>query len=255
MRMRLMALGLVFVTAAVTAPAPAAAQQHQEQERQRAKPHYRQGLQFLRMEAWADAAKAFGQAIDVDPTFEMAYYGLGRALMPQRQYAQAVAAFTKSRDLFQAEGGRQFTNQQEAQRYRRDRLTEIDDVIRQYQQGPQTGQVQEAVRQLQQQKRDIQERVQRGMNGTVDVPIPAYLSLALGSAYFRLGKLTDAEREYKAAINRDPKIGEAHNNLAVVYLELGQFADAERAVSAAEKAGFKVNPQLVQDIKDRKGRS
>ena len=185
----------------------------------------------------------------------MAYYGLGRALMPQRQYAQAVTAFTRSRDLFQAEGGRQFTNQQEAQRYRRDRLTEIDDVIRQYQQGPQTGQVQEAVRQLQQQKRDIQERVQRGMNGTVDIAVPAYLSLALGSAYFRMGKLTDAEREYKAAVSRDPKIGEAHNNLAVVYLELGQFADAERAVSAAEKAGFKVNPQLVQDIKARKGRS
>jgi hypothetical protein len=40
--------------------------------------------------------------------------------------------------------------------------------------------------------------------------------------------------------------------LAVVYLETGRLADAERSVAAAEKAGFKVHPQLKQDIKDRK---
>lgn len=238
---------MTLVLASATTPTAA----QREQARERAQPHYRQGLQLLRMESWDEAVKAFDRAIEADPGFEMAYYGLGRARMPQRQYAQAVRAFEKARDLFQAEGGRQFTNQQEAQRYRRERITEIDDVIRQYQQGPQTGQVQEAIRQLQQQKRDVQERIQRGMNVGVEATVPAYLSLALGSAYFRLGKLADAEREYKAAVERDPKIGEAHNNLAVVYLETGRIADAERAAAAAERAGFKVNPQLMDDIKTR----
>jgi Tfp pilus assembly protein PilF len=81
--------------------------------------------------------------------------------------------------------------------------------------------------------------------------VPAWISLALGSAYFRAGKLADAEQEYKAAIAADPGTGEAHSNLAVVYLETGRYDEAEKAVKAAEKAGFRVNPQLKQDIKDR----
>ena len=241
--------GLLAVTCVVTLASGVFAQQ---EARQRAQPPYRAGLQFLRLEAWADAAKSFQQAVDIDPTFEMAFYGLGRALTPQRKYAEAVVAFTKSRELFEAEGGRQFTNQQEAQRYRRDRLTEIDEVIRQYQQGPQTGQVQDALRQLQQQKREIQERAQRGIGGTVEAFVPAYLSLALGSAYFRMGNLAEAEKAYKAAVTQDPKSGEAHNNLAVVYLETGRLTEAERSVTAAEKAGYKVHPQLKEDIKNRK---
>jgi tetratricopeptide (TPR) repeat protein len=43
--------------------------------------------------------------------------------------------------------------------------------------------------------------------------VPAELSLALGSAYFRNGELTDAEREWKEAIEANPRFGEAHNNL------------------------------------------
>jgi len=42
--------------------------------------------------------------------------------------------------------------------------------------------------------------------------------MALGSAYFRLNDLPNAEKEYKAAIDVDPSFGEAHSNLAVVYL-------------------------------------
>jgi tetratricopeptide (TPR) repeat protein len=232
--------------------APVLGGQQSNAARERAMRPYRMGLEYLRAEAWVEAAKAFQQAIDTDETFEMAYYGLGRAQMPQRKYAEAVTAFVRSRDLFQAHAGRHFTNQQEAQRYRQDRVVEIDEVIRQYQQGPQSFRTAEAIRQLEQQKRDIRDRIERGMNITIENSVPAYLSLALGSAYFRLGNVADAEREYKAAIAADPKTGEAHSNLAVVYLETGRFTEAEQSVAAAEKAGFKVNPQLKQDIKDRK---
>ena len=80
-------------------------------------------------------------------------------------------------------------------------------------------------------------------------PTPAWLSLALGSAYFRTDALPDAEREYRAAIDVDPRLGEAHNNLAVVCMLSGRYAEADAEVKAAEKAGFKVNPQLKDDLK------
>jgi Flp pilus assembly protein TadD len=86
----------------------------------------------------------------------------------------------------------------------------------------------------------------------MEMSVPSFVSMALGSAFFRLGRLADAEREYKATIEADPKTGEAHSNLAVVYLQTGRFDDAEKAVKAAEKTGFKVNPMLKDDIKAKK---
>jgi Flp pilus assembly protein TadD len=67
-----------------------------------------------------------------------------------------------------------------------------------------------------------------------------------------MGRMPDAERAYKATVEVDPKSGEAHNNLAVVYLTTGRIEDAERAVQAAEKAGFKVNQGLKDDIRAAK---
>jgi tetratricopeptide (TPR) repeat protein len=212
-------------------------------------PPYKLGLEEMRSEQWEKAAADFQRAIDIDPTFEMSYYALGRSMMPQKKYAEAVAALAKCRDLYTSQAGRQFSNQQEAQQYRRERLTEIDEAIRQYQQGPQTGQVTEAIRQLTENRRQLQDNLLRGNNVSIEMSVPSFVSMALGSAYFRLGRLSDAEREYKATIDVDPKTGEAHSNLAVVYLQTGRFDEAEKAVKAAEKTGFKVNPMLKDDIK------
>ena len=227
-------------------------------ERERARPHYRAGEEYLRIEAWKEAATSFQQAIAIDPQFEVAYYGLGRAQMALKQFPEAIESYTKCRDLYRAEGGRRFTSQQEARRHWQDRLMEVDDVLRQYQQGAQpqqTDRTSQRIRQLQELRRDLQERLTRSLNLTIDSKVPAFVSLALGSAYFRSAKLADAEREYKAAIDVDPQAGEAHSNLAVVYMETGRLADAERAVAAAEKTGFKVHPQLKADIRARKNGS
>ena len=67
---------------------------------------YRLGYEEMRAEQWEKAAAAFQRAIDTDPSFEMAYYGLGRAMMPQKKYPQAVVALTSCRDLYQPGGGK-----------------------------------------------------------------------------------------------------------------------------------------------------
>lgn len=220
--------------------------------RSRALLPYRVGWENMRAEAWEQAVRSFRQALDIDPEFELAYYGLGRAHMGEKKYAEAADALVKSRDLYRANAGRQFANKQDAQRLRRDQIMEIDELIRQYQQGPQSMRVQDSIRQLQDRKRLLQDSIERGTNITIDTSVPAYVSLSLGSAFFRLGKLADAEREYQAAIAADPKAGEAHSNLAVVYLETRRYDEAERSVAAAEKVGYRVHPQLKQDIRNKK---
>lgn len=239
-----------IVIIACTAVSPSAGQPNL---RDRAMTQYRLGMESMRSEAWEEAAKHFAAAIDVDGSFELAYYMLGRAKMPQRKFAEAVTAFTRCRDLYLAATSRQFSTAQEAQRYWRDQITAIDEVLRQLQTGPQTMQIQDQIRQVNERKRQIQENMQRGSNMSVNVAVPAFVSLSLGSAWFRTGNLAEAEKAYREAIETDSKAGEAHNNLAVVYMETGRLDAAEKSVSAAEKAGFKVHPQLKQDIKDRKG--
>ncbi len=163
-----------------------------------------------------------------------------------------MVAYSKCRELYSGRAGKRFANAQDAQRYRQDRITEIDEQIRVVNTMPPSPQQQDLLRQWTNQRRDVQDAITRGNDMSLDSSVPPWLSLALGSAYFRSGKLADAEREYKATIGADPKAGEAHNNLAVVYMETGRLAEAEASIKAAKKAGFKVNPQLEQDIKDRK---
>ena len=218
-------------------------------ERQRAMPFARKAWEFIRAEAWPDAAKTFQQAIDTDREYEDAYYGLGLANMRMKKYADAIQAYVKCRDLYRAQAGKQFTNRQDAQRYRQDRLVEIDEQIRLTQTGPQSLTTQDRIRQLQDQRRQIQDYISRGNNVTVENSVPAFVYADLGSAYFRTEQWADAEREYKAAIAVDPKSGATLNNLAVLYLQTGRYKEADDAVRAAEKAGFKVHPQLKQDIK------
>jgi Flp pilus assembly protein TadD len=76
--------------------------------------------------------------------------------------------------------------------------------------------------------------------------------LALGAAYSRSGKLVDAEREYKAAIELDGSAGEAHNNLAVVYMLTGRIEAAAQEVALAEKLRFRVNPDLKAEIAEKR---
>lgn len=239
------ALAFAILTVAGTAEAQTTP------ERERARPHNRRGWELMAAESWERAAAAFQQAVTIDNTFEDAFYGLGRAQIAQRQYVAAIATLTTCRQLYVAQAGKHFTNQQEAQRYRQDRLTEIDEQIRQVQAMPSSMQQQNMLRQLNNQRRDIQNAIARGSSISITVTVPPWVSLSLGSAYFRAGRLEEAERAYRAAISSDNRFGEAHNNLAVVYFETERFKQALESLEAAKKTGFKVNPELEKAIRVR----
>ncbi|HSG00368.1 MAG TPA: tetratricopeptide repeat protein, partial [Vicinamibacterales bacterium] len=83
--------------------------------------------------------------------------------------------------------------------------------------------------------------------------VPAFVSLSLGSAYFHAGNLAEAEKAYLETVATDSKIGEAYNNLAVVYMETGRYAEAEQAVKDAENTGMRVPQALKDEIRKRKG--
>ena len=220
--------------------------------RERARQPYRQGLEHMQGEAFAAAVKAFEAAVAIDATFDMAYYMMGRAHLAQKSYAAAVQALTKARSVYLAEAGREFVTKQDFQRHRRDRLASLQDTLQQLRAAvPQTFQILEQIRQLEERKRQVED-MDRSHDQTISTAVPAFVSLSLGSAYFRSGNMMEAEKAWRDAVAVDARAGEAHSNLAVVYMETGRLNEAERALKAAEKAGFKVNPQLKDEIKNRK---
>ena len=217
---------------------------------------YKSGGASMHHEAWAAAAKEFQQAIDIDPKFELAYYSLGRAQMALRDFPKAIAAYTTCRELYEASGGEHFNSQLDATRRLDDRILETQIAIEQAEQvstskaGTQSQN--QMVRELRLQLQRLTEAKERNVTISLDVTVPYFLPLALGAAYSRSGKLVDAEREYKAAIELDSAAGEAHNNLAVVYLMTGRIEAAAREVALAEKGHVKVNPDLKAEIAEKR---
>ena len=221
-------------------------------DRARASTHYQAGLRLYRDEAFEEAASEFRKAVSLDAEYEMAYYELGRSLVALKRYVEAIEAYRTSRRLFEQSVSDRYNNQQARRQRFQDQLREIDEMIRQSQQGPATLQSQNRTRQLQDMQRRIRDNMEREHGSALDTTVPAFLSLALGSAHFRAEQFAEAETEYKACLAADPKAGEAWNNLAVIYMLSGRLAEAEEAVKSAEKTGYKVNQGLKDEIARRR---
>jgi tetratricopeptide (TPR) repeat protein len=221
-------------------------------DEQLASGHYRSGWESMAAESWVEAAREFKAAIDINPQFKLAYYGLGRANMGLKRFPDAARAYEQCRDIYLSQASRNFASKSEADRMVSDDVMQIDMALSRLLGAPQTPQVQAQISQMQAAKQRLQVRT-RGMDSmSLTSPVPAFVLLALGSAYFRAERFADAEREYKATLAVDPKSGETYNNLAVVYLMTERYAEAEQSLKAAEKVGYKVNPNLKNDIQKKR---
>lgn len=212
--------------------------------------HYRLGWDNFKHEDWETALTEFRKSVEIDPAFALGYYGQGRALMGLKRYIEAIQAYTQCRDRYQAENGKLFSNQLDAQQLRKDSADQIREEIRLYGSGPQTARTQEMVRQLENRLRIVEQNRDDGKSISLEVTVPPFVYLALGSAYFRAEKLQDAEREYKKALDGKPDYGEAHNNLAVVYMYMNRPSEAQEHLRQAEKAGYRVHPDLKDAIRN-----
>jgi len=252
--MRQLALTGVALTIVLAGAGGAAAQVVDDISHHQALVHYRLGEELMHSEQFAKAADEFQDAIKLDPLLTIAHYELGQAYMALRRYVEAIGAYVRCRTAFETLAGLVARNDFTADQRREDEIRELKEAIGAMRSGHikvATG-VEVAIAKLEHRMQDL-ERMRQRSSGTIEAP--AELSLALGSAYFRSGNLTSAEREWKAAIAANSRLGEAHNNLAALYAMTGRKEQAEDAVRQAEKAGYRVNPRLKSDIQAMPKRS
>ncbi|HST08253.1 MAG TPA: hypothetical protein VLJ83_08770, partial [Gemmatimonadaceae bacterium] len=96
----------VFVSVLVVAPCVFA---QSSSSRTLARTQNKVGWDYLNREQFENAVKAFQEAVEADASFEMPWYGLGRAHLALKQFVSATSALTRCRDLYVAQVGRQFT--------------------------------------------------------------------------------------------------------------------------------------------------
>ena len=198
---------------------------------------------------FTEAEEEFRGAVAIDPLYDAAFYGLGQVYMATKQFESAVKAYIAARSAFKSATAAEALASVSSDRRLKDQIDALKDYERNLTRQAAVSRnpsAQAAMDRIRDHIHQMESR--RHRSGGPPPPVPAGFSMALGSAYFRLNQLTDAEREYKAAVEVDPAFGEAHNNLAVVYLVTGRSAEADAELKAAEKAGFRVNPRLKDDI-------
>ena len=210
---------------------------------------YRIGQEFFIAEKFERAAEEFTKAAVKDPLFTLAHYQAGQSYMNLKRYASAIKAFQQTIEATRALYGIAQTDRFAVERARDDEIHEMRESILMMRamasKDPRGGYALRAER-AEQHLHDLES--QRTSLGGGYRP-PAEVLLSLGSAHFRNGDRDAAETQWKAAVEVNPRLGEGHNNLAVVYMQTGRFAEAEAEIKAAEKAGFRVNPQLKEDLK------
>jgi tetratricopeptide (TPR) repeat protein len=247
----------LFVTLAIAAAGVTLAAQvgisknADEPTRQEALRHFRSGQELMAGEQFERAADEFGKAIDLDGLLSIAHYQRGQAFMNLRRYASATKSYKDCIESLRALDDLRESNRFQADKLRDDEIREMRESIQLLEQlaarYPNGGYALKAT-QAEQHLRDLENR--RGGVGDAFRP-PAQVLLALGSAYFRNGEREAAEVQWLAAIDANPKLGEAHNNIAVIYMQTGRLDQAIKELNLAEKAGFKVNPQFKADLKER----
>ena len=205
---------------------------------------FRAGQKLMQAEQFARAADAFSTAIAKDGLLSVAHYALGQAYMNLQRFGEAAHAYEGCIEALRGLHTLQQTSQFEVEKQRDAEIRALRTILNDLR-----GMREPTRLQLEQHLHDLEN--QRTSLGGPFRP-PAEVLLALGSAHFKDGGRDAAELEWKAAIDANPKLGEAHNNIAVLYMQTGRYEQAEVEIKLAEKAGFRVNPQFKEDLKKKK---
>ncbi len=215
--------------------------------------HVREGQKALNSERWDEAEEEFRIATQLAPLLVGGHYGLGQTYMATKRYTDAVQAYEAAEQAFHDQQAEGLTNRLEFQKRLDDQIKALQDDNNSAQLqtgGPNAERIQRAVDRNSEQIRTLQGLKNRDV--TQHEPTPYWLSLALGSAYFRDQKLKKAEEAYRAAVEVKPDLGEAHLNLSVVYMLTSRLDLAEQEVALAEENGVQVPQGLKDDIAKRK---
>ncbi len=209
------------------------------------------GDKLMQKERYEAAEKAFRKAIDNEPTLPTAYHGLGRALVAQQRFAEAIEPLEEAKDRYvrwaQDEKSTEMEARQEAAARAR-AFQDLKNTQKIRQSGAGTSPAADLTRMAS--TRIETEKYLAGKNWKYEdlEAVPADVFYLDGLARLRTGDKDAGIRELDTCLVLEPDHGLAHYNLAVALFTSGQVRPAKEHLDAAVAAGVDANPRFVADV-------
>ena len=220
-----------------------------------ARSHAAKGDKLVKQTEYVGAEKKFRSAIEVEPMLPSAYLGLGKALVGQQRYGEALAVLEEAEKRYvQWEQMIQIGQMQKQQLAER-QLQSVRDVQAAVSDksgilagsAPEPGQA--APGQLTQQKLEAEKflfRENREMEGFR--AIPSQVFYLEGISYLRTNRRALGIEALRVCLTINNRHELAHYNLAVALFTRGDIEDAKTHLDAAVAGGVEPHKGFVVDL-------
>jgi tetratricopeptide (TPR) repeat protein len=219
---------------------------------------YQDGLEKEKKGDVQGARTDFLEALKVYPDYGVAQLELGKLLLAEKKFPEAVDALKKAEEIFTRTADERrkaaMKNYQDAQR----EIVQQQEQIRALQNpGPITNKMNETqitteinsredrVKQLQAIPQPSERDFQKA---------PGDLYFYLGNAYLREDRLDEALTAWETCRDLMPTFPPVYNNLAFAYWKRGRIDEARAALAKAEELGAPVNPEFKAKLEQAAGR-
>ena len=245
-------VGLALVVSAADAAIPG------RRELTKAEKLYQAGLEKQKKGDVQGARTDFLGALEVYPDFGAAQLEIGKMLLAEKKFGEAVTALEKAEELFARTSDERrkaaMRNYQDAQK----EIVEQQKQIRDLQMpGPITNKMNET--EIQTEVNDREDRVKRLQ--AIPQPserdfqrAPGDLYFYLGNAYLREDRLDEALKAWETCRDLMPAFPAVYNNLAFAYWKRGRIEEARTALAKAEELGAPINPEFKAKLEQAAGR-
>lgn len=245
-------VGLALLAGAVAAAPPG------RRELMKAEKLLQSGLEKEKKGDVEGARADFRGALAAYPDFGPAQLELGKLLLAEKKYPEAIEALQGAEAMFlrTADERRRamMKNYQDAQK----EIVEQQKQIRDLQMpGPITNKMNET--EIQSEVNEREDRIKRLQ--AIEPPdqnavqkAPGELYFHLGNACLRVDRLDDALAAWETCRDLMPEFPAVYNNLAFAYWKRGRIDEARAALAKAEELGAPVNPDFKARLEQAAGR-
>lgn len=208
--------------------------------------------QLLAKGSYEKAEKLCRAAIDDEPTYPASYLGLGAALCGLQRWSDALPVLEQAKQRYIAWEQQDRMTNMEARQDAETRAREFRDLKQQQSLKAKPGEAQSAS-QLMTTSAGVRVSTEdylarKGWQPEAFEAVPAQVFYLTGVCLLRSGNRAAAIEELWACVDRDPKHGLGHYNLAVALFAQGEVEVAREQLAAAESAGVTPNPQFKADL-------
>jgi tetratricopeptide (TPR) repeat protein len=220
----------------------------------RANPYYLDGAKQFAKGKLDKAETKLMECLEIMPAHADASYVLAQVHLKRKAFPEALAAIITAEKNYAANARFQnFSHQDYLDRLRQQREeleTQRTQLERKIQtlggNNPERGRLEQEVQSFVQSIREIDRRLNSPTDTSAEVPADYFY--IHGNALFQLRRASEAAAQYQEAIRRDPRHGNAYNNLALVWFSMGKYREALDCLMQAEAAGVKVNPDFKKAV-------